>query len=186
MEVNSEDVILKEEPTYVSDSIQRKGRYCVITTQTSWRFPGLSTPWLLNFASRTTISATLSYKTHLVLINMDKANTWTKHTDFFNQHTLTKRLRADLLWAVGTKASIKDCAALLNSTWHTSNLGYVFHRYLKTCKVFPYLIFFDMWKSISAEKSGTAINGIPIATKNLHLVHTMSVNHSTSDTRANN
>lgn len=34
----------------------------LLTTQTSWRFPGLSTPWLLNLASRTTISATLSYK----------------------------------------------------------------------------------------------------------------------------
>jgi hypothetical protein len=31
------------------------------TTQRSWRFPGLSAPRLLNFASRTTISATLSY-----------------------------------------------------------------------------------------------------------------------------
>lgn len=33
--------------------------------------------------------------------------------------------------------------------------------------IYPHLVFFDMWKPISAEKSSTAINSVDITSENL-------------------
>ena len=88
------------------------------TTQISWRFPEGSVGWLPNFDSRTTINAMLSYS---ITISHHKNQSCTKLTLWQSaismpKTTFTSRFKAVLFCVWGIIASVKDWAALLNST----------------------------------------------------------------------
>jgi hypothetical protein len=85
---NGSDLIVFKSSRDIVDNSNPNNKEA-LTTQRSCLLLGFSVPWLPNLASKTAINAILS---------------------------LTKRVRANFFWAAGIIASVKDCAALLNST----------------------------------------------------------------------
>lgn len=149
-------------------------RMIILTTQRSCRFPWVSAPWLLNFASKTTINATLSYtqRNYMRKGSCMMEIFWAVYKLKGYQATLTNRFKAFFFWALGSIASVKDWAALLNSTCKQLQEPSECEVKLKTepcckCKKLPNLVFFDMRKPISTEKCCTTINRVSISIINL-------------------